>query len=203
MRDAARKAKKSKTFVWYNYRRCPAVALAHQLVAEGRIGRVYHVRAHYLQSWGGASTPLVWRFEKKSAGSGAHGDLNAHIIDMCRFVTGEEITEIHGAVADYAERARAGRIKLDELEGGAFAVSNLGMHGVDEFSAILNPPQSGILAVSAAKPRPVVDETGGLAVATVMTVTLSADHRVVDGALAAEWMAAFVDLIEHPVRLLI
>jgi predicted dehydrogenase len=99
MRDAARKAKKSKTFVWYNYRRCPAVALAHQLVAEGRIGRVYHVRASYLQSWGGPATPLVWRFQKSAAGSGAHGDLNAHIIDMCRFVTGEELTEIHGAVA--------------------------------------------------------------------------------------------------------
>lgn len=99
MRDAARKAKRSKTFVWYNYRRCPAVALAHQLVEEKRIGRVYHVRATYLQSWGGPSTPLLWRFQKGTAGSGAHGDLNAHIVDMCRFVTGEEITEIHGAVA--------------------------------------------------------------------------------------------------------
>lgn len=99
MRDAARKAKRVKTFVWYNYRRCPAVALAHQLVKEGRIGRVYHVRATYLQSWGGPSTPMLWRFDKDSAGSGAHGDLNAHIVDMCRFVTGEELTEIHGAVA--------------------------------------------------------------------------------------------------------
>ena len=99
MRDAARKAKRSRTFVWYNYRRCPAVALAHQLVKEGRIGRVYHVRATYLQSWGGPETPLVWRFDKSAAGSGAHGDLNAHIVDMCRFVTGEELTEIHGAVA--------------------------------------------------------------------------------------------------------
>ena len=99
MRDAARKAKRSKTFVWYNYRRCPAVALAHQLVKEGRIGCVYHVRASYLQSWGGPETPLLWRFQKGAAGSGAHGDLNAHIVDMCRFVTGEEITEIHGAVA--------------------------------------------------------------------------------------------------------
>jgi len=77
------------------------------------------------------------------------------------------------------------------------------MYGVDEFSAILNPPQSGILAVSAAKPRPVVGEDGQLAVANVMTVTLSADHRVVDGAVAAEWMAAFVDVIEHPVKMLV
>jgi predicted dehydrogenase len=99
MRDAAKRAKKSRTFVWYNYRRCPAVALAHQLVKEGRIGRVYHVRATYLQSWGGPETPLLWRFQKDAAGSGAHGDLNAHIVDMCRFVTGEELTEVHGAVA--------------------------------------------------------------------------------------------------------
>ena len=99
MRDAAKKAWKSKTFVWYNYRRCPAVALAHQLVREMRIGRVYHVRASYLQSWGGPETPLLWRFDKKKAGSGAHGDLNAHIVDMARFVTGEELVEIHGAVA--------------------------------------------------------------------------------------------------------
>ena len=68
MRDAAKKAKKAKTFVWYNYRRCPAVALAHQLVREGRIGRVYHVRATYLQSWGGPDTPLLWRFQKDTAG---------------------------------------------------------------------------------------------------------------------------------------
>jgi predicted dehydrogenase len=98
MRDAARRAQ-GKTFVWYNYRRCPAVALAHRLVKEKRIGRVYHVRATYLQSWGGPDTPLLWRFKKGDAGSGAHGDLSAHIVDMARFVTGDEITEVHGAVA--------------------------------------------------------------------------------------------------------
>lgn len=97
---AAKKAKKSKTFVWYNYRRCPAVALAHQLVKEGRIGRIFHVRATYLQDWGGPDTPLLWRFKGKLAGSGAHGDLNAHIIDMVRFVTGESITEVVGAIEE-------------------------------------------------------------------------------------------------------
>ena len=100
MAEAARRAgKKQKTFVWYNYRRCPAVALAHRLVREGRIGDVYHVRAHYLQSWGGPDTPLVWRFKKKHAGSGAHGDLNAHIVDMARFVTGDEVSEVNGAIS--------------------------------------------------------------------------------------------------------
>jgi predicted dehydrogenase len=99
MRDAARRRAKLATFVWYNYRRCPAVALAWQLVREGKLGRIYHVRAKYLQSWGGPDTPLLWRFQKKRAGTGAHGDLNAHIVDMARFLVGEEIVEIHGAVA--------------------------------------------------------------------------------------------------------
>ena len=84
--------------VWYNYRRVPAVALAHQLVQSGAIGRVYHARACYLQSWGGPETPLLWRFQGDVAGSGAHGDLNAHIIDAVRFVTGEEITTVEGAI---------------------------------------------------------------------------------------------------------
>ena len=100
MRDAARKAKRRKlqTFVWFNYRRCPAVAFAHQLVRKGKLGRIYHVRAQYLQDWGGPDTPLTWRFDAKQAGSGAHGDLNAHIVDMARFITGDEIVEVSGAV---------------------------------------------------------------------------------------------------------
>ncbi|MEO2163132.1 MAG: Gfo/Idh/MocA family oxidoreductase [bacterium] len=111
MRDAARKAKGSKTFVWFNYRRCPAVALAHQLVRAGKIGSVLHVRAQYLQDWGGPSTPMSWRFKKSLAGSGAHGDLNAHIVDMARFITGDEIHEVHGAVARtfIKERAQEGK----------------------------------------------------------------------------------------------
>ena len=97
MRDAARRAKDARTFVWFNYRRCPAVALMHELVREGRIGDVLHVRGTYLQSWGGPDTPMLWRFDKDRAGSGAHGDLNAHIVDMARFVTGDEIASIDGA----------------------------------------------------------------------------------------------------------
>ncbi|MFM9098576.1 MAG: Gfo/Idh/MocA family protein [Phycisphaerales bacterium] len=102
MRDAARKASRKgvRTFVWFNYRRCPAVALAHRLVKEGRLGRIFHVRASYLQDWGGPSTPLLWRFQGKLAGSGALGELNAHIIDMARFVTGEEVTEVVGALEE-------------------------------------------------------------------------------------------------------
>lgn len=100
IRDAAKKYKKSKTFVWWSYRRTPAVALAHQLVREGRIGRIYHIRGYYLQDWAGPQVPLIWRFDKKIAGSGSHGDLGAHIIDMARFVTGEEFTEIDAAVME-------------------------------------------------------------------------------------------------------
>jgi len=125
------------------------------------------------------------------------------VTPVVRGVDSLGIVDLARTTADLAERAKAGRLSPDELVGGAVSVSNLGMYGVDEFSAILNPPQSAILAVGAAKPRPVVGEDGQLTVATVMSVTLSADHRVIDGALAAEWSQAFVDLLEHPVRLLI
>ncbi|HEY0519534.1 MAG TPA: Gfo/Idh/MocA family oxidoreductase [Ilumatobacteraceae bacterium] len=86
------------TSVWFNYRRVPAIAFAHQLVAAGKIGRIYHARASYLQSWAGPDTPLLWRFQGEVAGSGAHGDLNSHIIDYVRFVTGEEIISVEGAI---------------------------------------------------------------------------------------------------------
>jgi pyruvate dehydrogenase E2 component (dihydrolipoamide acetyltransferase) len=112
------------------------------------------------------------------------------------------LSEISTAVVDLAERARAGRLKQHELEGGSFAVSNLGMYGTKEFSAIINPPQAGILAVGAARKTPVVDGDQ-LAVGTVMTVTLSADHRVIDGAVGAQLLAAIVERIENPLRMLV
>lgn len=121
---------------------------------------------------------------------------------VLRRVNAQNIATISASVADLAERCRAGILRQDELEGGSFSISNLGMYGVDEFSAILNPPQAGILAVSAAKQQAVVDN-GQLGVGTVMTVTMSADHRVIDGAIGAEWMASFVRLMEHPVSLLL
>jgi len=121
---------------------------------------------------------------------------------VLRGVDRMSLVEVSATVAELADRARAGRLQQHELEGGSFSVSNLGMYGVDEFSAILNPPQSGILAVAAAKQQPVVDD-GVLTIGTVMTVTLSADHRVIDGAVAAEWMAAFRRRIENPVTALL
>ena len=121
---------------------------------------------------------------------------------VLRGVDTTPLSEISARTADLAQRARDGRIQQHELEGGSFSVSNLGMFGVTEFSAILNPPQSGILAVGAAIQQPVVVD-GELKVGTVMRVTLSADHRVIDGAVAAAWMAAFVRRIENPLTILI
>jgi predicted dehydrogenase len=106
MAQAARAAN-IKTFVWFVYRRCPAVTLAHQLVKAGKVGTIRHVRALYLQDWADDSVPFLWRFQKELSGSGAHGDLNAHIVDMTRFVTGQEITEIAGAIAETFIKERA------------------------------------------------------------------------------------------------
>ena len=124
------------------------------------------------------------------------------VTPVLRSVERMTLTEVARTVADLAERARAGRLKQHELEGGSFAVSNLGMYGVTEFSAIINPPQSAILAVGLARPEAVVVD-GAVEVATIMTVTLSADHRVLDGALAAQWLAAFVKRIENPLGMLV
>jgi pyruvate dehydrogenase E2 component (dihydrolipoamide acetyltransferase) len=99
---------------------------------------------------------------------------------------------------DLAERARGGRLKTNEISGGSFTISNLGPYGVSDFTAVINPPHAAILAVGAGEERPVVRE-GEVTVATMMTATLSCDHRAVDGAIGAEWMAGFKALIENPV----
>ena len=109
----------------------------------------------------------------------------------------KKLTEVARESADLARRARDRRLLQHELEGGSFAISNLGMYGTLEFSAIINPPQSGILAVGAARQQPVVAD-GALTVATVMRCTMSVDHRAIDGALAARWLAAFTARMENP-----
>lgn len=103
---------------------------------------------------------------------------------------------------DLASRAREGKLKPEEYQGGTFSVSNLGMYGVRHFQAIINPPQGCILAVGAGEQRPVVKK-GSLSIATVMSCTLSVDHRVVDGAVGAEFIAAFKKLIEDPITMLL
>ena len=99
-------------------------------------------------------------------------------------------------------RARAGQLQPEEYQGGTTAVSNMGMMGVKDFAAVVNPPHATILAVGAGEQRPVVKD-GALAVATVMSVTLSTDHRAVDGALGAELLAAFKGYIESPMGMLV
>ena len=101
-----------------------------------------------------------------------------------------------------AGRARAGKLKPEEYQGGGFSISNLGMYGITAFSAIINPPQSAILAIGAGEKRAVV-RGDAIAIATMMTCTLSVDHRVVDGALGAEWLAAFKAIIEDPLSLML
>ncbi|MDP3417632.1 pyruvate dehydrogenase complex dihydrolipoamide acetyltransferase [Falsiroseomonas sp.] len=112
------------------------------------------------------------------------------------------LASISNQMKDLAARAKSGKLKPEEFQGGGFSISNMGMYGVRDFAAIINPPQAGILAVSAGEQRPVVKD-GALAIATVMTCTLSVDHRVVDGALAAEWIATFKKIVEEPLSLML
>jgi pyruvate dehydrogenase E2 component (dihydrolipoamide acetyltransferase) len=111
------------------------------------------------------------------------------------------VTALAAQVQELVERSRTGRLRQDDLEGGSMSVTNLGMYGTEEFAAIINPPHAAILAVGAVTEEPVVVD-GALAVGTVMRLTLSVDHRPVDGVVAAQWMKALVDLLEHPVRIL-
>jgi pyruvate dehydrogenase E2 component (dihydrolipoamide acetyltransferase) len=112
------------------------------------------------------------------------------------------LAAIANETKDLATRARTGKLKLEEFQGGTFSISNLGMFGVREFAAVINPPHGGILSVGAGEQRPVV-KNGALAIATVMSCTLSCDHRVVDGAVGAQFLAAFKKLVEDPLTMLL
>jgi pyruvate dehydrogenase E2 component (dihydrolipoamide acetyltransferase) len=112
------------------------------------------------------------------------------------------LATIANEMKDLASRAKTGKLKLEEFQGGTFSISNLGMYGIKDFNAVINPPHGCILAVGAGEQRPVV-KNGALAIATVMSCTLSCDHRVVDGAVGAQWIAAFKKLIEDPLTMLL
>jgi len=127
---------------------------------------------------GGLITPIVWAAEQKG------------------------LAALSQVTTDLAARARDGKLAANEYTGGSFTISNLGMFGVREFAAVINPPHGGILAVGAGEQRPIVID-GNLAVATVMSVTLSADHRAVDGAVGARWLQAFKGFVENPVTMLL
>jgi pyruvate dehydrogenase E2 component (dihydrolipoamide acetyltransferase) len=112
------------------------------------------------------------------------------------------LAAIANETKDLAARARAGKLKLEEFQGGTFSISNLGMFGVRDFAAVINPPHGGILAVGVGDQRPVV-KNGALTIATVMSCTLSCDHRAVDGAVGAQFLAAFKKLVEDPLTMLL
>jgi pyruvate dehydrogenase E2 component (dihydrolipoamide acetyltransferase) len=107
---------------------------------------------------------------------------------------------IAAEMKDLAARARAGKLKLQEFQGGTFSISNLGMFGIKDFAAVINPPQGGILAVGAGEQRPIV-KNGQVTVATIMSCTVACDHRVVDGATGAQWLQQFKKIIEAPAML--
>ena len=113
----------------------------------------------------------------------------------------KSLARIATEARDLANRARERKLKPEEFQGGTFSVSNLGMFGIKAFASIINEPQGAILSVGAGEQRPVV-KNGQLAVATVMTVTLTCDHRVVDGAVGARFLQAFKPLIEDPITML-
>ena len=112
------------------------------------------------------------------------------------------LAQISNEMKSLAEKARAGKLVPEDYQGGTFSLSNLGMYGIREFAAVINPPQGAILAVGAGEQRPVV-KGGALAIATVMSATLSCDHRVVDGVVGAEWLAAFKKIVEDPLTMLL
>jgi pyruvate dehydrogenase E2 component (dihydrolipoamide acetyltransferase) len=124
------------------------------------------------------------------------------ITPVVRNAGGKALSQISADVAELAGRARDGRLRPEEYQGGSFTISNLGMFGVEQFSAIINPPHAAILAVGATQQKPVVED-GELKAGAVMRCTLSVDHRAVDGALAAQWLAVFKGLMENPLGMLI
>jgi pyruvate dehydrogenase E2 component (dihydrolipoamide acetyltransferase) len=122
---------------------------------------------------------------------------------VIRSAESKSVTIISAELRDLAERARQRKLKPTEYQGGSSAISNLGMHGVREFSAIINPPHASILAIGSTRRAPVETEDGGVRFVSQMTVTLSCDHRVIDGALGAELLAAFRNFAEKPVTALV
>jgi pyruvate dehydrogenase E2 component (dihydrolipoamide acetyltransferase) len=124
------------------------------------------------------------------------------ITPIVRAAETKGLAQISAEVKDLAARAKSKKLKPEEFQGGTFSVSNLGMFGIKAFASIINEPQGAIMSVGAGEQRPVV-KNGELAVATVMTITLTCDHRVVDGAIGAKFLAAFKPLIEEPLTLLV
>jgi pyruvate dehydrogenase E2 component (dihydrolipoamide acetyltransferase) len=114
----------------------------------------------------------------------------------------KSLSALSAEMKDLASRARDRKLAPHEYQGGSFAISNLGMFGIDNFDAIINPPHSAILAVGAGAKKPIVGADGELAIGTVMSTTLSVDHRVIDGAMGADLLNAIKDNLENPMTML-
>jgi pyruvate dehydrogenase E2 component (dihydrolipoamide acetyltransferase) len=182
---------------------------------EGRVGAAFKLSLNdfIIKAWAAAlqripAANAVWagdrilRFTHADIGIAVALD-GGLITPVIRNAETKSLTAVSSEIRDLAERARAKKLKANEYQGGASAISNLGMYGVREFSAIINPPHATILAVGASRRAPVEAEDGSVKFVSVMTVTLSCDHRVVDGALGAELLAAFKNFVEMPVTALI
>lgn len=161
-----------------------AVAVTHQAVPEANV------------SW---TDDALLRFDSVDIGVAIDGERGL-VTPVLRGVERCSPSAVAAGVRAFVKQANEGTLAQSDLEGGSITVSNLGMFGVEEFSAIINPPQSAILAVGAGVRVPVVVDDG-IAIATQLTLVLSADHRAIDGALAARWMAALVLALEQPLRL--
>ena len=180
---------------------------------DGKVAFKLSLNDLIIKAWGAAlqrvpAANAVWaqdrilRFQHCDIGVAVaiEGGLIAPVIRRAEM---KALSVISNEMKELAARARARKLTPDEYQGGCSAISNLGMYGVREFSAVINPPQATMLAVGAARRQAVETEDGGVAFASVLAVTLSCDHRVVDGALGAELLAAFKSFIERPVTMLV
>jgi pyruvate dehydrogenase E2 component (dihydrolipoamide acetyltransferase) len=180
---------------------------------EGNAAFKVSLNDFIIKAWAAAllrvpATNAVWaddrilRFSNADIGIAVALD-GGLITPVIRNVERKSVTAISSEIRDLAARARDKKLKPNEYQGGASAISNLGMFGMREFTAIINPPHATILAVGASRRAAVEAEDGGVKFVSQMTVTLSCDHRVIDGALGAELLAAFKSLVEMPVTALI
>jgi pyruvate dehydrogenase E2 component (dihydrolipoamide acetyltransferase) len=128
---------------------------------------------------GGLFTPVIFDSENKS------------------------LSSLSSEIKDLASRARDRKLLPSEYQGGSFAISNLGMMGVENFDAVINPPHGSILAVGAGVKKPIVLDDGSVSVATIMSLTLSVDHRAIDGALGAEFLSKITQYLENPLTMLV